>query len=131
MNDHLDACRVNWRIGLRRIVSINLYSFVYQTARLVVGLFLVLSIITSLATLAADPLRIKVVLEGIDGDMRENVQALLSLEQFNIQKDLKEQLRALTSLQVGPKSSSLTVEELASLVDLGVSEILNALAPFG
>lgn len=131
MNEHLDACRVNCDIGLCRILSLDLYPFVYLIARLVMGLLWVLAITTTPLTQAADPIRIKLVLEGIDGDMKENVQAILSLEQFNIQKDLKEQLRALTSLQVGPKAATLTVEELPALVDLGVTEIRKALAPFG
>ena len=80
---------------------------------------------------AADSLRIKVVLEGVHGEMKENVRALLTLEQFNSDKGVKAALRSLTSLEGAPETPTLTAEELPATVDLGVTEIRKALAPFG
>lgn len=130
MND-LDTYGDYWSIGSSRILSIYPKSLVIQTVLLVVGWYLALAFTAVPDAQATEPVHIKVALDGIHGEMKKNVLTLLSLERFNIQKGIKEQISELLSFGTGEKKATVTIEELPALVDFGVSIIRKALAPFG
>lgn len=82
-------------------------------------------------TQSTELIRIEVALEGIHGDIKENVTAFLRQEQFAVQKDIKEQLSSIISLERNSNIDAIPADEVAARIDQGIMIIRKAMAPFG
>lgn len=131
MTNHLDVNRVYGRRWRLPALYTPPAARVFRAALFILGAYISYAIASVSMAQAAESLRIKVVLEGVHGDMKENVRALLTLEQFNSEKGIKAAVRSLTTFEGAPKTPTLTADELPAMVDLGITEIRKALAPFG